>query len=133
MQKGFTLVELIVVMAVLTVLAVTAAVSLSGVAASANSTGLKSDAAALARQLNLYNALVPEGNRILDKTGTALVFPAAYDKTVSEMSFNDGVLTLAVFSPDGDLEHSVAFEPGKWEFILEWVYPDENGKWAVVR
>jgi prepilin-type N-terminal cleavage/methylation domain-containing protein len=136
MHKGFTLVELIVVMAVLMILSVTAVVSLSNITASARSAGLKSDAATVVRQLNVYNALVPVSNRILDKKNGALDLPAAYDRTKSQIDFNDGVLTLTVISTaaangEENLDYSVTLEPIRWGEVLEWVTYIGNGRWAV--
>lgn len=68
-KKGFTLIELVVVVAILAILAAVAVPSFIGLQATATANVLKADAATLAGQINVYNAL---GNTpVIDSATTA--------------------------------------------------------------
>lgn len=68
-NKGFTLVELIVVIAILMILAVVGVMSFGGIMDSANEANERADARNLAQQLNMFNAAVPESGRITTHAG----------------------------------------------------------------
>jgi len=61
-SKGFTLVELIVVVAIILIIAVLVVAAIGGIMDTARESALESDANAIARQFNLYNAVATDEN-----------------------------------------------------------------------
>ena len=65
-NKGFTLVELIIVIALIAALSVAAVIGYQSLSTSANETLEKQEAAFIVRTLNQYNALLKEGKSSAD-------------------------------------------------------------------
>jgi type IV pilus assembly protein PilA len=119
-KKGFTLVELIVVIGILLVLSVLATVAYNNLAAQAEIAGLRSDAATLARALNVYNSLITnKDERIL--TIANLNANANSTDTVSLKLATSGTFTSG-FSPGLkkgliNLDSSVTLDDGRLALI----------------
>ena len=139
-KKGFTLVELIVVIGILLVLTVLAAVAFSGLSAQAQQAARRSDARTVAQSLNIYNSLVANNadriqalppaahaGRVVANTGTfnleVQVAPAAAD----------GIIRPGII----DMDVSVIVSPARYLEITT-VHATEphiifqGGRWIVV-
>ncbi|MCL2665952.1 MAG: type II secretion system GspH family protein [Defluviitaleaceae bacterium] len=122
-NKGFSLVELIVVISIMLVLSVLAVVAFSQIADSARLAAERSDASAVARSLNTFNALANAGQRYEEKDDiptTTDTFTIVHDDTTGVMP-----IVLSVTVTDAD----------RLARVLEWlVEPNASGDlWTVLQ
>ena len=93
-KKGFTLVELIVVIGILLTLAALGMMALSNIGEQARHAANRSDAEMIARAINTYNALVGPTHRVLLATGAnslAIVLPEpAAGATIATLNLTAG-------------------------------------------
>lgn len=77
-EKGFTIVELLIVIVVIGILAAIVIVAFTGITQQANDSGYKSDASSIAKAIETYNAEVGSYPSAANVTGGVLVAPAGY-------------------------------------------------------
>jgi prepilin-type N-terminal cleavage/methylation domain-containing protein len=153
-RKGFTLVELIVVIAIMLVLAVVAGVAIGGIIASANTASARSDATILAQSLNNFNALVTApATRVTNLTGTGN--GVTIDSRRGGTNNTAPLINLNISGPGGTapettpaavpgilfMTHSVTLPVDRVEDLLDETglhgirlvpATDVNGTWTVV-
>ena len=120
-KKGFTLIELIVVIAILLLISVLAVVGFGNIIDNARDSAMRADAARLAGQVNNFNTFAATGNRILT------------EETLRDQIDGNGNVDLtlrsALSGPDGnqtggdaiDGEFSISLEFSRIDSILEWL------------
>jgi prepilin-type N-terminal cleavage/methylation domain-containing protein len=128
-NKGFTLVELIVVIGVLALLAVGAVLAFTNVQRNARIAAANSDAARLADALNTFNSNAATGARIRDAAGIAAAIPAASPTRVN--------LPISMTGTGlDDMDMSVSFgNVARLNLVRSWIeYTGDattDGLWVV--
>ena len=95
-EKGFTIVELLIVIVVIGILAAITIVSFNGVTAKANTTSAKSAAAATIKKAEAYNA---ETNGYPATWGALTTAASTTSYNLTGVTFSSTVLTAAPSSP----------------------------------
>jgi prepilin-type N-terminal cleavage/methylation domain-containing protein len=101
LYKGFSLVELIIVIAVLALLAVGSVAAFVGIQANARRSMINTNASALVSALNNYNVQVTTAEG-LSGTGTRVVLPAAggnLHPTNNNVVVNNATFTISITVP----------------------------------
>ena len=114
-RKGFTLVELIVVMAVLLVLSVLAVMAYSDIQETFRRSARVSDAGAIARSINTYNSACAPGNIIIAHAAVAGV--SAGLPAITGTAATSFLFPLQLDTTDSDLldmNLSVTLEGSRW-------------------
>jgi prepilin-type N-terminal cleavage/methylation domain-containing protein len=141
--KGFTLVELIVVVAVLLILSVLAVVAYSNITASARQAALRADGSRLAGALNNYNSMCPGENVIVgidpnNPNNVTVVAPNNTPVTGSSHRYADGTLSLTIAAASLGLSNDVGFDvtmpEDRWVDVIQALDPpgaNGVGMWTI--
>lgn len=116
-RKGFTLVELIVVMAVLLVLSVLAVLAYSNIQENFRDAARSSDAMAVARSLNTYNSACGAGFKIGINTTDDGFLTTSTATNFSNTIKTDGIVFIYLDDAVGaliEMDLSVYTEPKRW-------------------
>ena len=142
-KKGFTLVELIVVVSVLLILAVLAVVAYSNITDSARQAALRSDASTLAGALNNYNAMCPGNNVIIgiDPNNPNNMRIVAANNTLvtgSSHGYRDGTMSLTIQAGSlgliNDISFDVTMPEDRWADVIAALDPPNDngtGMWTI--
>lgn len=115
-RKGFTLVELVVVIAILAVLSVGAITGYSNVRDGADEAVAKANASVIVNSLNTFNTLAHTDNQITTTTA------ATYAKLTS----------LVLDTDDGDLvSMDLSISATNTEYTAAIAYVDYTSRWVV--
>ena len=124
-NKGFTLVELIVVITILLILSVLATSAFSGVMGQAREASHRADAAALVRQINMFNSLADHNSTSSIRTHAdlaALLTGQSGDNRTFNMQLlaSGGTLANGVHTPAGiNMAFTVTMSYETWRSIRQ--------------
>jgi len=118
-SKGFTLVELIIVIALIAALSVAAVISYRSLSTSAEETLIKQEASFIVRTLNMYNSLLKSDEAPLTNTIRL--------SDLGRLKLTSGV------GGNGLIDLDLSIEPGAHttEAFERVMYAPEQGKWII--